>query len=92
MFRNDYAFSIALHMMQNFGNILPVSTRLPGNGLLSAFDTDEIYDVSPDGAIIINAYNKETQNNLATRTVGRDIHIMNKWSLLKFADKLEGVV
>ena len=84
VFRNDFAFSIAIHIMGNEG-IVP----LPGRRLYQSFDGDTIYSVEQDGSIVFNAeYGKQVQNML-TRDKDTDVHVMNKWALLSHLKTLE---
>lgn len=88
LFRNDYAFSIAIHMMNGFTD----------SGLCKEFPTPVIYKVYDTGDICsINGKNDITMyvndpnmhgKYFLTRIKDLDLHVMNKWALLRFADEL----
>jgi hypothetical protein len=88
MFRNDWAFAIAVHQMNDFQDMTSVP-RLPIPSLLKTFDSDELVDVNGvnDITFLMQKPNK-TKEFLLSRLDNIDIHIMNKWSLLRHADKL----
>lgn len=78
LFRNDYAFSIAAHLMGGWteGGI----NSLPSPVLLSSFDTDELIDAT-DGLLLVS-------NGHASRIRGTSVHVMNKYSLARCVDQL----
>lgn len=67
-FRNDFAFSIALHEMQ-----LPYQS-LPSN-LFFSFDRDKIIRLTNNDIVL------QTQSNLVVNVSDVNIHLMNKYSL-----------
>ena len=79
MYRNDFAFSIAIHIMNGFqkGDF---ATELPGKNLF-ALDKDILVDIKDDALQIL----VEKQNRLGEYTgvkvSGSNVHIMNKFSL-----------
>ncbi len=81
LFRNDYAFSIAAHLTggQTEGGI----NSLPSPVLLSSFDGDELIAVK-DGLIFLVAGEKNT----LARINGTSVHVMNKFSIVRMADRL----
>ena len=89
MFRNDNAFSIAIHMLNGFSNEEPVVQELPIPALLMSWDTSDIHSISDINNIIIYA-EKTTQKGtyLLTRFKNTDIHIMNKWAINRHADRI----
>ena len=46
MYRNDNAFSIAVHMLSGFTNMYTTVPELPITGLLMSWDTNDIYKVN----------------------------------------------
>jgi hypothetical protein len=81
-YRNDIAFSIAKHILgcfnTDFTNCLPP--------VMSAIDKDVLADVIDDRLLILI---NENANNFTALTVkGTDVHIMNKQSVIRNAEKL----
>jgi len=89
MFRNDYAFSVAVHILNGFSDISSVIRELPITGLLMAWDTNDIYSVNGINDITIYAEKKDEKGiYILTRFKNTDIHIMNKWAINRFSDRL----
>jgi len=88
MFRNDHAFSIAIHMLNGFeeNNMIP---QLPIPYIYKLFDKDDIHSVNGlnDITFMVEKPN-ETGNYILTRTKDVDVHIMNKWAINRQADRL----
>ena len=89
IFRNDYAFSIAIHIMN--GKISgDFAVELPGT---MAYLLDKDILVSADGDII--KFLTEKQNHLGEYIAGKiqgiDVHAMNKVSLARVIDGGSGV-
>ncbi len=88
MYRNDNAFSIAVHMLNGFSEGNTVS-ELPISGLLMSWDTDDIYKVNDINDITLYAEKlKEKGVFLLTRIKNTDVHVMNKWAINRVSDKL----
>lgn len=87
MFRNDYAFSIAVHMLNGFDNTECIVKELPINGLLMSWDTNDIYTIDKMNNIILYV-EKEKDRYIIVRVKDQDIHIMNKWGINRNADTL----
>lgn len=85
MFRNDFAFSIAIHMMNGFqqGGFV---TPLPGK-LLYTLDKDILWDLDNDHMLFLVEKEKHIGEYTALRTRGQSIHVMNKFSLVRQIDK-----
>lgn len=78
-FRNDYAFSIAIHTMQNFTESV-TDFEIP-YAQYNSFDTDDIIYNKDDQFHILS---KRGHNDYhITYLTGTNIHIMNKFSLEK---------
>jgi hypothetical protein len=89
MFRNDNAFSVAIHMLNGFRNGDSAVQELPITGLLMCWDTNDIQKIN--GLNDITLYvDKKTQTGdfLLTRIKGIDAHIINKWAINRHADRL----
>lgn len=84
-YRNDIAFSIALHILNGFEN--NTLGHLPP--VLSAFDIDVLVKVTQDTRLtflIDNPYGH--QEPVAASIKDTDIHVMNKQSILRYKDVL----
>ncbi len=89
MFRNDNAFSIAAHMLNGYDQSESAIVELPIPGLLMAWDTCDIQNVN--GINDITLYSEKSGqkgNYLLTRIKDIDVHIMNKWAVGRFSDRL----
>jgi hypothetical protein len=89
MFRNDNAFSIAIHMMNGFSNEDSAVQELPITGLLMCWDTNDIQKVNDINDITLYI-EKEGHPGvfLLTRLKDTDVHIINKWAINRHADRL----
>lgn len=88
MFRNDYAFSIAIHMLNGFSQSETVINELPIPGLLMAWDQHDIKSVNGLDDITLYCEKDERGKYLLARFKRQDIHILNKWSVGRVADRL----
>jgi hypothetical protein len=89
MFRNDNAFSIAVHTLNGFNEENPVIKELPIPGLLMSWDTNDIYKINDINDITIYAEKTvEKGTYVLTRFIDTDIHIMNKWAINRHSDRL----
>jgi hypothetical protein len=80
-FRNDFAFSIALHMMNgytenNFAHVLP-------RKLFFATDTDFLLSIQHDKMQFLLRKNHTTTDYYPSTISNTDVHVMNKYSLLR---------
>jgi len=83
-FRNDFAFSIAIHILNGYQNTdWPKS--LPGNMYLTT-DLDQLISIDNDTMTFLVDEN-ETGKYLAVKTKGANVHVMNKFSLGRFIDE-----
>lgn len=82
-FRNDYAFSIACHILSGHG-CDPVHGTLP----IPVFyiDKDRIVDIQSNDQITFLVDN--SSNPIVSKCQGQDVHIMNKRDLLDHLDRL----
>lgn len=92
MFRNDFAFSIAVHMLNGFNDNNPFSSgisELPIGPIYKALDTSDIHSVNGmnDVTLLLEKPNNTSEFMLA-RTKDIDLHIMNKWAIQRNLDRL----
>lgn len=82
MFRNDYAFSIAIHMLNGFIED-DFAVDLPDRTILTALDFDQFYGITDKKTLHFFANDfKDTWKFFATRLSGNNVHCMNKLSIL----------
>lgn len=87
LFRNDYAFSIALHIMN--GGVNYQVPELPIKYLMNSYDTSSILRVdSPTNIVMLTETLKKSRGSILVRFKNSDLHIMNKRSIIKNIDKL----
>ncbi len=87
LFRNDFAFSMALHILN--GNVAFDVPSLPFNYLNNSFDLDDIYRVNSHNDIIMYCADAERiTNHILSRFKNMDIHIMNKKAIARCIDDL----
>jgi hypothetical protein len=96
LYRNDFSFSIALHILNGFLENDEFK-KLPTPFILTSTDRDHIHKIHLNGVTMM--YNDISMKNhnhdhefYLTRIKGHNIHIMNKLSLQKFADELIGLL
>jgi hypothetical protein len=88
MFRNDYAFSIAIHMMNGFIERDGIPA-LPTPAIFSSFDCDELYGVLGKNELLFFVNDpKERWMFRLTKVKNINVHCMNKFSIIRHADKL----
>jgi hypothetical protein len=89
MFRNDHAFSIAVHSLNGFGENTKVIYQLPIPGLLMSWDVDDVYAINDINDITLYVEKKKEKGTYTlARIKNIDVHIMNKWAINRHADKL----
>jgi len=85
IYRNDIAFSLAKHILDNFSN--DDSNYLPP--VLSLIDRDSLEIVKTDGRLIFSISNDRDPTKITLTSVkGSDIHIMNKNSIIRNYENL----
>jgi predicted nucleic acid-binding protein len=82
-FRNDFAFSIAVHMMRGFENSNNWPKQLPSDMWVST-DTDLLVDIKNND---IKMLAHRTYDYLPVKLSDATVHIMNKFSLNSFIDR-----
>lgn len=89
LFRNDYAFSIAIHILNGFTPNIGAVAPLPYKSLMTSFDMDQFYSINSTNSLTIFANDpKETWKFYASRLKEIDVHCMNKLSLLNKMDDI----
>tara|TARA_A100001011_G_scaffold399639_1_gene509288 strand:+ start:4307 stop:5197 length:891 start_codon:yes stop_codon:yes gene_type:complete len=86
LYRNDYSFSIAAHMISGF--VDKGIPQLPTT-LYKSFDTDDIHDVVDDNEIILYLEKPRSPGDfILTKWGNVDLHIMNKWAVNRISEKI----
>ena len=89
VFRNDFAFSIAIHIMNGKTNG-EFAIELPG--IMSySIDKDILIDIVDDKIHMLIEKQNHSGEYILSKTQGIDLHIMNKLSLSRFIDGGIGV-
>ena len=88
-YRNDFAFSIAIHIMNGKTNG-EFATNLPGS-MVFIKDRDYLIDIDESKIKCLVEKKDHKGEYIATKTDGLDMHIMNKNSLSRFIDGGYGV-
>jgi len=85
LFRNDFAFSIAIHIMNGFqpGNF---AQQLPGS-MLYTTDKDVLWQMNEDEMMFLVEKKDYLGEYTALKTSGQNIHVMNKASLNRIIDQ-----
>ena len=86
LYRNDYSFSIAAHMMSGFEDkgIPQVPTTL-----YKSFDTDDVHSAVDKNNIIMYLEKPRSPGDfILTKWSGLDLHVMNKWAINRISDEL----
>lgn len=89
VFRNDFAFSIAIHIMNN-NTTGEFATDLPGN-MTYILDKDLLVEISEDKMQFLVEKEGYHGEYTLVRTTGLDVHVMNKSSLLRVVEGGQGV-
>jgi len=89
LFRNDYAFSIAIHIINGNSENFFVS-ELPGK-MIYTRDTDLLVEANNQSMKFLLEKQNYPGEYQAIKTQGLDVHIMNKFSLSRFIDGGSGV-
>jgi len=85
LFRNDHAFSIAIHIMNGYqqGDF---AGKLPGK-LFYTVDRDILLEIDNDNFLVLVEKENRLGEYTATRFKGHNLHVMNKFSLSRVIDK-----
>ena len=86
LYRNDYSFSIAAHMMSGF--VDKGIPQLPTT-LYKSFDTDDIHSAIDENTIVMYLEKPRSPGDfMLTKWQGIDLHVMNKWAINRASDNL----
>jgi len=86
LYRNDYSFSIAAHMMSGF--VDKGIPQLPTT-LYKSFDTDDIHSAVDKNTIIMYLEKPRSPGDfMLTKWQGLDLHVMNKWAINRISEEL----
>lgn len=89
IFRNDYAFSIAVHIMNGKTNG-EFATELPGK-MLYTLEQDFLVELTDNAMTFLTQKKEYAGEYLASKVSNLDVHVMNKLSLGRFIDGGLGV-
>lgn len=84
MYRNDYAFSIAIHIFDGYqqGNWASIFPR----PIYHSLDKDYLYKIDNDTLTLLTQKHTEAGEYTLTQITGTDVHVMNKYSLEELID------
>jgi hypothetical protein len=86
LYRNDYSFSIAAHMMSGF--VDKGIPQLPTT-LYKSFDTDDIHSAIDENTIVMYLEKPRSPGDfMLTKWQDIDLHIMNKWAINRVSEEL----
>ena len=86
LYRNDYSFSIAAHMMSGF--VDKGIPQLPTT-LYKSFDTDDIHKAVDDKTLILFLEKPKAPGDfMLTKWDSMDLHVMNKWAINRASEEL----
>ena len=89
LFRNDFAFSIAIHILNGKTNG-EFATDLPGT-MTYTTDKDILLKVENDQVNFLLEKEGHLGEYIAAKISGLDVHVLNKYSLSRFIDGGKGV-
>lgn len=93
LFRNDYAFSIAIHMLNGFVDDPLGICSLPTETIHSALDTDQFFKIESPTKLTFFANDPMQQWKFyVSRLDGVNVHCMNKLSLINQWDSIMEVL
>ena len=93
LYRNDFAFSIAIHMLNGFVDDEDFVKPLPDPAILTAIDTDQLIRFEDKESIFFYANDQvETHKFYVSKVKGVNVHCLNKISLLNNFDKIMEVI
>lgn len=85
LFRNDYVFSIAIHIMNGFQNG-SFAGQMPGK-IYHSIDKDILIDSEKNNLTFLIEKEKHLGEYTALKTFNINVHVMNKFSLSRLIDK-----
>lgn len=88
MFRNDFAFSIAVHILNGFTNNHSVK-QLPVRSIYKSFDNDDIIEFDAINSVKLLLEKPKCQGDyIIAKVQDLDVHIMNKWAINRHFDRI----
>lgn len=88
MYRNDHAFSIAVHMLSGFTDSNALFKELPIPALFMSWDTHDIHTINGINDITLFTEKQSKGEYILSRLKNQDVHIMNKWAISRHASQL----
>jgi hypothetical protein len=86
LYRNDYTFSIAAHMIAGF--VDKGIPQLP-TILYKTFDNDDVYKALGENSVMLYLEKPNSPGDfMLTQWRGVDLHVMNKWALNRVSDQM----
>lgn len=87
IFRNDYVFSIAIHILNGFSNLTPPAS-LPTK-IHYVLDKDDFYDVLDEKTFIFLTSKRDYLGEYhLVKTQNQNVHVMNKYGFSRNIEKL----
>ena len=85
VYRNDFAFSIAAHIMNGYqkGNFI---ANLPGKHFYT-IDKDVLHSIQDDEITVLLEKAQRLGEYTLSKVKGMNVHVMNKFSLERAIDK-----
>jgi hypothetical protein len=86
LYRNDYSFSVAAHMMGGF--VDKGIPQLPTT-LYKTFDTDDVHSAVDANTLLLYLEKPRSPGDfMITKWSGVDLHVMNKWAINRISKEL----
>ena len=93
LFRNDFAFSIAIHMVNGFMEDEQMIKSLPNAEILTAIDKDQFIEFEDKSSVKLFVNDpKENWKFYVSKVKAVNVHCMNKFSVLHNYDKIMSVI
>ena len=87
LYRNDYSFSVAAHMLGGF--VDKGIPQLPVPHLYKTFDTDDVHSAPALNELIFYLEKPKSLGDfMLCKWRGLDIHVMNKWAINRISKEL----
>jgi hypothetical protein len=87
LYRNDYSFSVAAHMMGGF--VDKGIEQLPIPHLYKTFDTDDVHSAPSKNELVFYLEKPRSLGDfILCKWRGLDVHVMNKWAINRVSEEL----
>lgn len=86
LYRNDYIFSMAMHIMNGF-NETDINS-FPIKSITTMDQVDDIVEVNKDSILFLSNDTKQNWINTLVNLKNTDVHILNKRAFIRHSDKL----